>query len=495
LFAVVLVLSLSLVMAVPVMAQPTEVWVDDDFTSATPSWGTTHFDKIQDGINAVAEDGTVNVANGNYNATSSPFVRITKPLTLIGESRDGVILDGSGTSTIGWAKGIHVTANDVTIKNLTVQNFGAPSYWGYGVLFRDYAHDTPSEGYIYYSGGVVENVKSQNNCYPMYALVNQNLTIRDCLIQNNLGDGMFIARESDNVTITGNTVINSGDHGIWVGKCWMGLGPSDNTTITNNYVDGAREGGITFCASDGATISGNTITNVAGEIYGIGALSLKDGPSNVEAYNNTIYNNDGSWGEYNGTGHGVGIDGTPSNINLHHNNIYGNTGYGVYNYSSVLVTAENNWWGHASGPSGVGPGTGDAVSDNVLFDPWVGQTWVDYEWTYDEAIDGLTTLDFTSSFTTTVPPEYIAIQIHNDGPDDITLTDVVVNNVTPRGKSIGGDCEVLTPLYTISAGGDGTFLVEVSAESLFKGKANVHLWVSFTINGNEYHVGVNVHFR
>ena len=356
---------------------------------------------IQKGIDLVDSPGTVNVANGTYNATSSPFVRITKTLTLIGESRDGVILDGTGTSTIAWAKGIHVTANDVTIRNLTVQNFGAPGYWGYGILFRDYDHDDASEGYIYYTGGVVENVKSQNNCYPMYAFCNQYLTIRNCLIQNNLGDGMFIAKGSSNATITGNTVLNSGDHGIWVGGAgWCG--PScPNATITDNTINGAREGGISFVASDGATIAYNSITNVAGEGWSVGALSLKDGPSNVEVYKNIIYGNSGSWGGYSGTGHGVGIDGTPSNINLHDNWIYGNAGYGCYNYSTVEVEAENNWWGSAYGPQDDTGSTeclapfeggwncgdkntepagqlGDNVSENVDYCPWAQATlWVE----------------------------------------------------------------------------------------------------------------------
>ena len=349
------------------------VWVDDDFDSSTLGWGTTHFDKIQDGVDTVAVGGTVNVANGNYNATSSPFVRITKPLSLVGESRDGVIIDGSGTSTIGWAKGIHVTANNVSIENLTVQNFGAVDYWGYGIVFRDYAHDTSGEGFIYYDSCMVENVCSQNNCYPMYAFCYTNLTICNCLIQDNLSDGMFIAKGSDNAVITGNTVLNSGDHGIWVGGSGWCEPSCDNAIITDNYIDGAREGGISFVASNGAIISGNTITNAAGEGWSVGALSLKDGPSNVEAYNNTIHNN---------SGNGIGIDGTPSNIYLNYNKIYDNTGYGVYNYSEITIDATHNWWGHASGPGGeegrTNPagkiiGKGDEVSINVNWDPWLSQ--------------------------------------------------------------------------------------------------------------------------
>jgi parallel beta-helix repeat protein len=401
-YLIVVIVALSLIIAgcgIPVVppveqgdlstltknGEPMEVWVDYDYCDVCPNgghaWGTDAFATIQDGVDAVAVGGTVNVANGNYDATSSPFVRITKPLSLIGESRDGVILDGSETSTIGWAKGIHVTANNVTIENLTVQNFGAPGYWGYGVLFRDYTHDTSGEGFIYYDGCMVENVCSQNNCYPMYAFCYTNLTICNCLIQDNLSDGMFIAKGSDNAVITGNTVLNSGDHGIWVGGAgWCG--PScNNATITDNYVDGAREGGISFVASDYAIISGNTITNVAGvspltpppdDGWSVGALSLKDGPSNVEAFNNIIYGNDGNWNGYSGTGHGIGIDGTPSNIYLHHNSIYGNTGYGIYNYSNVPIVATCNWWGDNSGPGEVGPGTGDKVSLNVDYTPWIG---------------------------------------------------------------------------------------------------------------------------
>jgi hypothetical protein len=35
------------------------------------------------------------------------------------------------------------------------------------------------------------------------------------------------------------------------------------------------------------------------------------------------------------------------------------------------LNATENWWGSDTGPSGDGPGTGDSVSANVDFDPWL----------------------------------------------------------------------------------------------------------------------------
>jgi len=54
--------------------------------------------------------------------------------------------------------------------------------------------------------------------------------------------------------------------------------------------------------------------------------------------------------------------------------IVGNTNYGVYSQAPTdglgSLPARDCWWGHPSGPSGEGPGTGDPVSDHVLFDRW-----------------------------------------------------------------------------------------------------------------------------
>ncbi len=59
--------------------------------------------------------------------------------------------------------------------------------------------------------------------------------------------------------------------------------------------------------------------------------------------------------------------------------IYDN-GYGLENLNTLeWVDARNCWWGDPSGPGVVGPGTGDNVSDYVLYDPWLDRS-IDNPW-------------------------------------------------------------------------------------------------------------------
>jgi len=79
---------------------------------------------------------------------------------------------------------------------------------------------------------------------------------------------------------------------------------------------------------------------------------------------------------------------------FHWNNIEGNTGpgTGMDNESGVEVDAEFNWWNAKDGPSGVGPGSGDAVSDDVDYDPWLGAELEEVEF---ETINGSGTMQNT----------------------------------------------------------------------------------------------------
>jgi len=71
---------------------------------------------------------------------------------------------------------------------------------------------------------------------------------------------------------------------------------------------------------------------------------------------------------------GVWVSGD-SKVRITGSRFDGNRDFGVQNYSSPnAVDARRNWWGHSSGPNHptLNPaGQGDAVSNGVLFDPWL----------------------------------------------------------------------------------------------------------------------------
>lgn len=60
-----------------------------------------------------------------------------------------------------------------------------------------------------------------------------------------------------------------------------------------------------------------------------------------------------------------------TSVTANQNNLSGNTGAGMEtNVTYLTVNGENNWWGAASGPGTVGPGTGDKVSTQIDYDPY-----------------------------------------------------------------------------------------------------------------------------
>ena len=172
------------------------------------------------------------------------------------------------------------------------------------------------------------------------------------------------------VTIQGNTMrdfSSSVDPSMTAGR---GVEGSNNNhiTISDNTFENSRDA-ITMWIVTNIEIDGNTITN--SDRYGI----------NIKGQNINIINN-----EITGSGDsGVNIaefDILTQNVNVNFNNIVGNTNYGIKNEWSGEVDAENNWWGHASGPSGPDGrtskkgkviGKGDAVSANVDWNPWLPQ--------------------------------------------------------------------------------------------------------------------------
>lgn len=189
-------------------------------------------------------------------------------------------------------------------------------------------------------------------------------TIRSCTINGNGWEGVYLADSSFH-NIIEDCIINSNTlYGI--GICTLPLkddicflyGQCDiiDCTITNNG-NSSYGGGIGFGGESSSAIANCTITHNSG-IAGI--QCLWDSLSNITHC--TISNNYGD---------GIYCENSSSSI-ISMNNIFDNTGYGVRNSDpTVTVDAERNWWGDPNGPSGVGSGTGDGVSDYIDYDPWL----------------------------------------------------------------------------------------------------------------------------
>ncbi|MGC8943500.1 MAG: right-handed parallel beta-helix repeat-containing protein, partial [Caldisericia bacterium] len=158
-----------------------EVWVDDDFNISTPGWGTTHFSKIQDGIDAVDIGGTVNVYPGTYNETASNryLFNGTGPYQFgLFINKDGIKIqgvDGSGNPIIDY--------NNVSASVKT----NATNSFGYSGIFieSDNVTITGLEILDNYVGGNINNNKT-------IEVIGDAFTLKYCKINVTNGGSVYI---------------------------------------------------------------------------------------------------------------------------------------------------------------------------------------------------------------------------------------------------------------------------------------------------------------
>lgn len=155
------------------------------------------------------------------------------------------------------------------------------------------------------------------------------------------------------------------DGNVVTGCTWDGIRlgwPVDNCTVSNNIISDSWAGIGVWDASDN-TIEDNIIED---NEHGI----CMDGDS----HNNVIIRND----ILNNMIDGIHIEPyyvDPSGTKVHYNNIAGNDVCGVNKTGSATVDARFNWWGDSSGPCHDDTnlmGSGDKVTDNVNYSPWLG---------------------------------------------------------------------------------------------------------------------------
>jgi len=307
------------------------VWVDDDFDDTLPGFGYMYFDVIQDGIDAVAEHGTVYVYNGFYYEN----VLVNKTVDLIGESKEGVIVDAesdgdvfaitvdwvnmsgftfrTSAKSLGWDDaGVDIRTNYNTIEDCNIINNN------YGVYLENAHFNTIILNTISSNNDGVHSVDSTYNYFSentisenengLYLVTSYYNTINDNEIVNNYYNGIYLDQSTNNDLLI-NTVSANLD-GI------RGMQASDNT-ISGNTIDSNIYNGIFLqSSSDNNDLLSNIVTN------NDDGIELRDSTNNYVFDNDIGFNDDG-----------IELGGAPANT-IEENNIHDNTGYGIYIRSS-----------------------------------------------------------------------------------------------------------------------------------------------------------------
>jgi parallel beta-helix repeat protein len=278
-----------------------------------------------------------------------------------------------GYNTISGASGYGIQTiqnNDVTIEYNHVLNssgfaaIDAGYHVGTGIVIHgNTITNSRGKGINYWAedGGVItDNVISNSNYEAIYT--DAQTTISGNQISGGDMYGILVVGGAAGSTVSSNTISNTN---------WEGIQSDVPVIITNNDISGGYNGIQLSNAASGSVIDGNNIHD--NRFWG---LSILNSVTDVTVQNNQLTNS-----PYCGVI--VQGDGEGSGIHINFNNIAGNDIYGVESKrTNSDVDAENNWWGHASGPSGLDGrttkkgkeiGKGDAVSANVDWDPWLPQ--------------------------------------------------------------------------------------------------------------------------
>jgi hypothetical protein len=231
---------------------------------------------------------------------------------------------------------------------------------------------------------------------------------------------------TEGATVTTTVYVEGVD--VWV---MAAVNASTNINIeginfdgTDVHIDGYILG-ILYADSTGS-IADLTVENFLDGLLGAGVAITGDaGTSTVEMTGCTTSNNI------------IGIyffgDSSLDSLEAHFNNIVGNNASGVVNDGiGGTVDATLNWWGDASGPSGgvadpvterIADGTGNAISENVHFDPWLEAEVGDAK---TETVTGTGTVDAKDEADTEVVVDGIAtvtVARYSDNPGGDAPTD------------------------------------------------------------------------
>jgi len=297
---------------------------------------------ITSGVAAVTANGTLYIANGVYSGTKN--VATNKNMNIKGQSKTGTIINGDNINWIFFMVGQKIVISDLTI----------------------------CEGNT--NGAAIEN--------------NGNLTVNNCLFQNNNATyGGAIKNDincvltlngctfKDNTATHGGVIYNRGSMTVINSNFFSNSASTDGgavynegklTVETSKFSNNAANGGSIYNNGNvtviNSTLNGNFANIHGGAIYNVGTFNVVNSSLSGNVANNNggaIYNEGKlkvtssilSANNAGTNGGAIFTTGTSYTSDVHFNSIVGNTavtGNAIYNEGTLDVS--NNWWGSNNGP-------------------------------------------------------------------------------------------------------------------------------------------------
>ncbi len=240
------------------------------------------------------------------------------------------------------------------------------------------------------------------------------------------------------------------------------------STIASNTADSG--GGIlnagTIIVTSNSLVQANAAYD-GGGIYNAGTVTID---ASRVAYNRSTNNGGGFYNTYAGSTISVTGSSLLANGAANGGALYQDTGASSITGSCVVensdtavnrvggtspITATGNWWGHASGPAGAGPGVGDSVSSNVNFSGFLGAPILGCPTFADPDL----AIAKTVTPTIGVPGGAITYTLSFSNTGARFTRSVVISDSIPLSVTITG--------VTNSTFGDGVFITQTSGSPNF----------------------------